>query len=675
MNSAVMDSSTFLYDVPPFIIEKFCKIMDSGDDRFGWRGLATRIAPSWSEVRLSERLEAAGRSPTRELLWSWAQQNTRVQDLLGVLRDMGHHRALQLFLSEGQLTNKPQESPLASSDELPKFTRQISPAEVHKKLHPDESPSSQALSPVNIAVLTMGGKQPPKITFQDIVEGTRDFHREMKIAEGHFADLYRAQTGNETFAVKLFKQVNKASWKKLWDMFRTEMEVHHLYQHPNILDLLGCFSDKGHYCLVYPYLPNGSLYNKLHHQGGERPLSWPERLNIIKGTAKALHHLHEAQPSPVICGNISSANILLDEGLQPKLSDFGLARLRPHSANQSCTITLDTSSHSNLGYLPEEYIRDGKLSFSLDVYSFGMLIMEIVTGRKVIEETPKHTLLRDVLAAEVEDSGGKNSCLRFVDAAAGQWPAAVALSLLGLAIDSTASRHRTRPNMKTVLQVLSQLLPLPSCPPGDQPHSLDDGAFPNAPPHSLDDGALPSARPHSLDDGALSNARPHSLDDGALSNARPHSLHDGTLSSARPHTLDDGILPNARPSPSPSIPVEDDEQYSSPVRYPPAPPGQATPCECSQSEVTFLSSSLDPQGEAAGLDLYSSWPVQCSCSAEAAGQTCEDCRANGFTPNHSDTLHTDISVVENPAKERLRTKLSLYNKGLIQTEELLSMTG
>uniref|UniRef100_UPI003AAF5FF7 interleukin-1 receptor-associated kinase 3 isoform X1 n=1 Tax=Centroberyx gerrardi TaxID=166262 RepID=UPI003AAF5FF7 len=593
MNTAVMDSSTFLYDVPPFIIEKFCKIMDSGDDRFGWRGLATRIAPSWSEVRLSERLEAAGRSPTRELLWSWAQQNPRVQDLLGVLRDMGHHRALQLFLSEG--------------------------------------------------------KQPPKITFQDIVEGTRDFHHEMKIAEGHFSDLYRAQTGNETFAVKLFKQVNKASWKKLWDMFRKEMEVHHLYQHPNILDLLGCFSDKGHYCLVYPYLPNGSLYHKLHHQGGEPPLSWPERLSIIKGTAKALHHLHEAQPSPVICGNISSANILLDEGLQPKLSDFGLARLRPHSANQSCTITLDTSSHSNLGYLPEEYIRDGKLSFSLDVYSFGMLIMEIVTGRKVIEETPKHTLLRDVLAAEVEDSGGVDSCLRFVDAVAGQWPAAGALSLLGLAIDSTASRHRTRPNMKTVLQVLSQLLPLPSCPPGDQPHSLDDGALPSARPHSLDDGALPSARPHSLHDGALSNARPHSLDDGAL--------------------------PNTRPSLSPSIPVEDDEQYSAPVRSPPTPPGQATPCECSQSEVTFLSSSVDPQGEAAGVDLYSSWPVQCSCSAEADGQTCEDCRANGFTPNHTDTLHTDISVVENPAKERLRTKLSLYNKGLIQTEELFSMTG
>lgn len=74
--------------------------------------------------------------------------------------------------------------------------------------------------------------------------------------------------------------------------------------------------------------------------------------------------------------SLHSANILLDDDLQPKLSDFGLARLRPHSTSQHCTITLDTSYHSNLGYLPEEYIRDGKLSFSLDVYSFGMVIIK-----------------------------------------------------------------------------------------------------------------------------------------------------------------------------------------------------------------------------------------------------------------------------------------------------------
>ncbi|XP_070784859.1 interleukin-1 receptor-associated kinase 3 isoform X2 [Enoplosus armatus] len=515
-----MDPSAFLYDVPPAVVESFCKIMDGGGDRFGWRGLAVRVVPSLLEVRMLERTEAAGRSPTRELLWTWAQQNPRVRDLREVLQDMGHHRALGLF--QGQ------ESPSPPGHQHAESAGQMPAAEV------------QALSPMY---------QPPTVTFRDVLEGTRDFHPDMRIAAGHFSDVYRAQIGNETYAVKLFKQINKASWKKVWDIFRKEMEVHHLYQHPNILELLCCFSDEGRYCLVHPYLPNGSLFRRLHRQNGEPPLSWKERLTIIKGTAKALHHLHTAQPCPVICGNISSANILLDDALQPKLSDFGLARLRPHSASQHCTITLDASSHSNLGYLPEEYIRDGKLSFSLDVYSFGMVIMETLTGRKVVKDTPKQTQL--------------------------------------------------------ALLALSKLLPPPSCPPADQPRSLDDGA-----------------------------------------------------------------LVNPQQGPSASIPVEHDEQQS-----PPCSPARAGPRECSQSEVTYLS-DVGAHGEAAA-DLYSSWPVQCGCAAERGGLACEDCRANGFTPNHSGSpqVSGDLSVVENAAKQRLRNKLSLYDRGLIHTEELLSEAG
>ncbi|XP_075932402.1 interleukin-1 receptor-associated kinase 3 isoform X3 [Anarhichas minor] len=478
-----MDPSTFLYDVPPLVAERLCNILDSGDDRLGWRALESPVPPS------SQHAEPRGQ--------------------------------------------------MSADEEKGSFQR-------------EESSASQALCPVT--------SQPPAITFQDVIDGTRGFHHDMRIAEGHFSDVFRAQMGSKKVAVKLFKQTNMASWKKLWDAFSREMEIHHLYRHPNILDLLCYFSDEGRYCLVYPYLPNGSLFHRLHHQDGEPPLSWQQRLAIIKGTAKALHHLHTAQTSPVICGNISSANILLDDALQPKLSNFGLARRRPHSANQNCMVTLDTRSHSNLGYLSEEYIRDGKLCVSLDVYSFGMVVMETVTGRKVTEDVVKQTPLRDLLVTEVEDSGGVDSCLRFLDEAAGRWPTAVALDLLRLALDCAASRHRSRPSMENVLLALSKLLPPPSCPPADQPRSLDD---------------------------------------------RDPS--------------------DAEPSPPPSIPVEHDEQ-----RSPPASPMQAGARECSQSEVTYLS---DFGG---AVDLYSSWPVQCSCLAETGSLTCEDCRANGFTSDSTD---------------------------------------
>ncbi|KAM9823909.1 interleukin-1 receptor-associated kinase 3 [Neosynchiropus ocellatus] len=422
-----MDSSTKLYDVPPIFIERLCRILDGGGDRFGWRGLAVRIFPNISEVRLLERTEAVGRSPTRELLWSWAQKNPRVQDLVNLLQDMDHQRAVQLV-----------------QDHL-------------------QTPSSSAENAL------------PVVSYQDVIEGTKDFHQDTKISEGNFADIHRAHIRDRTFAVKLFKQTEKASWKKLWEFFRKEMEIHHLYKHPNIVDLVGCFSDEIRYCLVYPYLPNGSLYNRLHHLDGERPLAWQDRLAILKGIARALHHLHSAQPCAVICGNLSSTNVLLDENLQPKLSDFGLARLRPHSANQNCTITINTGCHSNRGYLPEEYSRDGKLSLSLDVYSFGMVMMETVTGRKVMEDSPKPTCLREVLLCEVEDTNGVDSCLKFVDAAAGRWVTNVALSLLRLCMECTGRRQNTRPSMEKVDQELSQLLPTPRCPSLEHPRSLDDG--------------------------------------------------------------------------------------------------------------------------------------------------------------------------------------------------------
>ncbi|CAB1346398.1 unnamed protein product [Coregonus sp. 'balchen'] len=551
-----MDPSMYLYDVPPVLIETFCKVIDSGDDSLGWRGLAARIVPSWTEVRRTERLEAMGKSPTRELIWSWAQQNKTVGDLLKVLEDMGHYRALQLFMPQGRN---------------------------HRLV----------------------------ITYSDVIEGTRHFHQDMKISEGSFSAVYRAVKGNETLAVKLFKQVQKASWRKLWDLFRREMEVHHLYQHPNILELLGCYSDGDRYWLVYPYLPNGSLFHRLHDQNLVPTLSWQERLDIIKGTAKAVHHLHTAQPCTVVCGNITSSNILLDERLQPKLSDFGTARLRPHSVSQSCTVTLDTTC-GTLGYLPEEYIRDGKLSVSLDVFSLGMVIMETLTGRNVREDTPKHTLLRDILHGEVEDSGSVDSCLQYLDPRAGLCPHSVSFPLFRLALDCTATRPRHRPTMGNVLQVLSQLLPLPS-PPEDQPHTLTDWA------------PAPPASPAQTGDGPSSN-------------------------------------------PSPSVPVEDDELHSYPSANPQPAPAQGGPCECSQSEVTYLGSgerlgqSLQTNGET--VDLYSSWPVQCSCSAEVDGMGCEDC----------DLSFPSLGLVDNPAKDRLRNKIDLYNRSLIRTEELLSIS-
>ncbi|KAJ8373632.1 hypothetical protein SKAU_G00042120 [Synaphobranchus kaupii] len=474
------DSSMFLFNVPPSRMEMVCKIIDSGDGSLGWRDLAARILPSWSELRLTERLEAAGKSPTSELLWSWAQKNKTVGDLLRVLEDMGHERALHVF-RPGDMKPMPKEWLPCSEDSS------------------QESCDSEQ--------------------FHYSLCTTSQAQRSGKAA---FSELYKGTKGSLTFAVKLFKQEKNASWKKVWNAFRTEMEVLHHKQHPNILELWGCFLEGERYCLVTPYLPNGSLSHQLHDQ---------DRLNIIKGTARAVAYLHTAPPCGVICGNITSENILLDES-------------------------------------------------ALDVFSLGVVMMETLTGQKPVLQNPKRPLLRDMLFREVEESGGVDVCLSHLDVSAGCWPHATALCLFHLAMDCTASRHKTRPSMHRVLEELSQLLPLPG--------------------------------------------------------------------------------PAHRPSPS-------------------NPAGLPGPCECSQSEVTFLSDVSRGAEHSWPSDLYSSWPVQCSCAAED-GQECEDCISNGFTPAQShiptEAAHGSLKqcdIVQNLAKERFIDKIQLYNKGLINTEELLSM--
>ncbi|XP_036376141.1 interleukin-1 receptor-associated kinase 3 [Megalops cyprinoides] len=625
--AAQIHSSMFLFDVPPTVMETFCKIIDSGDGSMGWRALASRILPNWLEMRYTERLEAAGKSPTRELLWSWAQKNKTVGDLLAVLEDMGHERAVHLLSTGGMKTvsstgNGCIISPKENTVQ-PQYSLQAGrDADISETTH-----DSGLLCYLNSSA--NGGKvQRYRISYSDVIMATQNFHQSLKIGEGAFSEVYKGVKGNQTFAVKMLKQEKKDAWKKLWNAFRTEIEVLHLYQHPNILELWGCFSDGDRYCVVTPYLPNGSLCHRLHGQGAGLPLSWQERLGIIKGTARAVTHLHTTQPCSVICGNITSANILLDDQLQPKLSDFGMACLRPHSVNQTCTIAMDAGSLGTLGYLPEEYIRDGKLSVKQDVYSFGVVVMETLTGLRPVLETPKHILLRDMLCREVEESGGTDVCLCHLDGSAGRWPHAMALCLFRLAMECTSGRPRSRPHMSAALQVLSQLLPLP-CLPEDQPRTLDSTA--NLTGHQ----------------GA-----------GA------------------------------------SLPVEDDE--TSPPLLATQDPG---PCECSQSEVTYLGEQYREREREAGAaqqdvgvrapaqswrswpsDLYGSWPVQCSCAAEENGQECEDCRANGFTPSREDATaggDTHCSqkqeVVENVAKERFRDKIQLYNSGLLNTEELLSM--
>uniref|UniRef100_A0A0D3HEU9 Protein kinase domain-containing protein n=3 Tax=Oryza TaxID=4527 RepID=A0A0D3HEU9_9ORYZ len=159
--------------------------------------------------------------------------------------------------------------------------------------------------------------------------------------------------------------------------FESEVKLISNVHHRNLVRLLGC-SSKGSECLlVYEYMANGSLDKFLF--GDKRgTLNWKQRFNIIVGMARGLGYLHQEFHVCIIHRDIKSSNVLLDDEFQPKIADFGLARLLPDDHSH-----LSTKFAGTLGYTAPEYAIHGQLSEKVDTYSFGVVVLEIISGRKL----------------------------------------------------------------------------------------------------------------------------------------------------------------------------------------------------------------------------------------------------------------------------------------------------
>ncbi|XP_059792412.1 interleukin-1 receptor-associated kinase 3 isoform X2 [Balaenoptera ricei] len=373
-----LSAHTLLFDMPPALLGELCAVLDSCDGALGWRGLAERLSSSWLDVRHIEKYVDQGKSGTRELLWSWAQKNKTIGDLLQILQEMGHHRAIHLIATYGAALNPSEQSHQGKGFPI-MLSKETASVTVDNVLIPEHNEKGILFK--------------SSISFHNIIEGTKNFHKDFLIGEGEIFEVYRVEIQNRTYAIKLFKQGKKMQCKKQWKRFLSELEVLLLFQHPNILELAAYFTESEKFCLVYPYMRNGSLFDRLQCVGDTAPLSWHIRISILIGTTKAVQYLHNTEPCSVICGSISSANILLDDQFQPKLTDFAMAHIRPHLEPQSSVISMTSNSSKHLWYMPEEYIRQGKLSVKTDVYSFGIVIMEVLTGCKVVLDEPKHIQL------------------------------------------------------------------------------------------------------------------------------------------------------------------------------------------------------------------------------------------------------------------------------------------
>ncbi|XP_059461057.1 U-box domain-containing protein 35-like [Corylus avellana] len=273
-----------------------------------------------------------------------------------------------------------------------------------------------------------------KFTWEEILSATSSFSEDLKIGMGAYGSVYKCSLHHTTAAVKVPHSKDSHKTKQLQQELKILSEIHH----PHLLLLLGACLDHG--CLVFEYMENGSLEDRLIRKNGTPPIPWFERYRIAWEVASALAFLHNSKPKPIIHRDLKPANILLDRNLVSKIGDVGLSMIL-HS--DSC----DTGPVGTLSYIDPEYQRTGSISPKSDVYAFGMIILQLLTAKPAI-----------ALPHIVETALSDGHLLEILDPEAGNWPIEETKELAELGLNCAELWRRDRPDLEEkVLPALERL--------------------------------------------------------------------------------------------------------------------------------------------------------------------------------------------------------------------------
>ncbi|XP_062210688.1 putative serine/threonine-protein kinase isoform X2 [Phragmites australis] len=285
--------------------------------------------------------------------------------------------------------------------------------------HPADS------SPRSGHVLSRAGNNVQVFSLNELKSATRNFHMMNCIGRGGFGTVYKGNLKDGTqIAIKKLSAESKQGTNE----FLTEINVISNVRHPNLVQLIGCCVEGNNRLLVYEYAENNSLANALLGSKNKCiPLDWQKRAAICIGTGSGLAFLHEEAQPRIVHRDIKASNILLDKKLLPKIGDFGLAKLFPDTITHISTRVAGTT-----GYLAPEYALLGQLTKKADIYSFGVLVLEVTW--KLREE---------------------GRLLEIVDPDMGKYPEEQVLRFIKVALLCTQATSQQRPSMKQVVHMLS----------------------------------------------------------------------------------------------------------------------------------------------------------------------------------------------------------------------------
>ncbi|KAK2977464.1 hypothetical protein RJ640_016092 [Escallonia rubra] len=298
-------------------------------------------------------------------------------------------------------------------------------------------------------------ERPVVYSLEEIAEATINFDESRKIGEGGYGSVYFGVLGEQEVAVKKMRS-NKS--KEFLAELKVLCKVHHI----NVVELMGYASGDDHLYLVYEYISNGSLGEHLHDPllKGHQPLSWTARIQIALDTAKGIEYIHDHTKSRYVHRDIKTTNILLDEGLRAKVADFGLAKLvgRTNEDDFIATRLVGTP-----GYLPPESVKELQVTTKTDVFAFGVVLAELITGQRALIREKREpnkmksliTVVHKVFQAEEPEA----ELASVIDGnLEGSYPMEEVYKMAEIADWCLSEDAVNRPEMREIVVALSQIM-------------------------------------------------------------------------------------------------------------------------------------------------------------------------------------------------------------------------
>nr|XP_027099333.1 lysM domain receptor-like kinase 3 [Coffea arabica] len=303
-------------------------------------------------------------------------------------------------------------------------------------------------------ITAIESEKPVVYTLEEIAEATGNFDESRKIGEGGYGSVYLGIMGKQEVAVK---KMRSSKSKEFLAELKVLCKIHHI----NAVELLGYASGDDHLYLVYEYIPNGSLSEHLHDPllKGHQPLSWTARTQIALDAARGIEYIHDHTKARYVYRDIKTSNILLDETLRAKVADFGLVKLvgRTNEDELMATRLVGTP-----GYLPPESVKELQVTTKTDVFAFGVVLAELITGKRALfrdnMEPQKMKSLITILNSAFEDEDPESALESIVDGnLRGSYPMEDVYKMAEISQWCLSGDAINRPEMREVVVALSQI--------------------------------------------------------------------------------------------------------------------------------------------------------------------------------------------------------------------------